>query len=75
MWVMRIQVLEALDTYYRQYNSNVHRGVHALSARATDEYEKSRRKVRGKSHHSDASCSVGHCTLRPLFPPLSRSAG
>ena len=40
-----MQVLEALDTYYKQYNSNVHRGVHNLSARATDAYEAARRKV------------------------------
>ncbi len=32
-------VLDALDEYYQVYNSNVHRGVHALSARATAEYE------------------------------------
>ncbi|PSC68209.1 cysteine desulfurase chloroplastic-like [Micractinium conductrix] len=38
-------VLTALDTYYREYNSNVHRGVHALSARATTEYEAARAKV------------------------------
>jgi len=25
--------------YYKQYNSNVHRGVHTLSAKATDAYE------------------------------------
>lgn len=25
-----VAVLDAMDTYYRQYNSNVHRGVHAL---------------------------------------------
>ncbi|NEP18842.1 MAG: aminotransferase class V-fold PLP-dependent enzyme, partial [Leptolyngbya sp. SIO4C1] len=28
-------VLEALSRYYEQDNANVHRGVHALSARAT----------------------------------------
>ncbi|KAL4447986.1 hypothetical protein ABPG75_005205 [Micractinium tetrahymenae] len=38
-------VLQAMDTYYREYNSNVHRGVHALSARATAEYELAREKV------------------------------
>ncbi|GAB4824137.1 hypothetical protein N2152v2_011183 [Parachlorella kessleri] len=38
-------VLEALDTYYRNYNSNVHRGVHALSAKATTAYEAAREKV------------------------------
>jgi cysteine desulfurase/selenocysteine lyase len=38
-------VLKALQGYYEGYNANVHRGVHALSARATDEYEAARRKV------------------------------
>ncbi len=40
-----IQVLNALRDYYEQYNSNVHRGVHTLSAKATDAYESSRDKV------------------------------
>jgi len=30
---------------YEQYNSNVHRGVHTLSAKATDAYEGSADKV------------------------------
>ena len=38
-------VLDALAGYYAGYNSNVHRGVHALSARATSEYELAREKV------------------------------
>lgn len=41
-----IQVIEALDRYYRQDNSNVHRGVHTLGNRATDGYEGAREKVR-----------------------------
>jgi cysteine desulfurase / selenocysteine lyase len=41
-----VQVIEALDKYYREYNSNVHRGVHTLGTRATDGYEGSREKVR-----------------------------
>ncbi|WP_071460649.1 cysteine desulfurase [Bacillus massilinigeriensis] len=41
-----IQVIEALDRYYREYNSNVHRGVHTLGTRATDGYEGAREKVR-----------------------------
>lgn len=41
-----IQVIEALDKYYREYNSNVHRGVHTLGTRATDGYEGAREKVR-----------------------------
>ena len=41
-----IPVIEAIDHYYRQYNSNVHRGVHTLGTRATDGYEGAREKVR-----------------------------
>jgi cysteine desulfurase/selenocysteine lyase len=35
-------VLRALDKYYREYNSNIHRGVHYLSERATQAYEQGR---------------------------------
>ena len=38
-------VLNALRDYYENYNSNVHRGVHTLSAKATDAYEAARDKV------------------------------
>jgi cysteine desulfurase/selenocysteine lyase len=38
-------VLDALQDYYQQDNSNVHRGVHTLSARATDAYEGAREKI------------------------------
>jgi len=41
-----VQVIEALDKYYREYNSNVHRGVHTLGTMATDHYEGAREKVR-----------------------------
>ena len=41
-----IQVIEAVNDYYRQDNANVHRGVHRLSQRATDAYEGARDKVR-----------------------------
>lgn len=39
-------VIEKLDQYYREYNSNIHRGVHTLSEMATAAYEESREKVR-----------------------------
>jgi cysteine desulfurase/selenocysteine lyase len=42
-----IQVIEAVDQYYRLDNANVHRGVHRLSQRATDAYEGARSKVTG----------------------------
>ena len=38
-------VIQALVDYYEGYNSNVHRGVHALSMEATDRYEEARAKV------------------------------
>jgi len=41
-----LAVLEALEEYYKRYNSNVHRGVHTLSGLATDAYEGARDKVR-----------------------------
>ncbi|WP_462411097.1 cysteine desulfurase [Neobacillus sp. Marseille-QA0830] len=40
------RVIETLEKYYREYNSNVHRGVHTLGTRATDAYEGAREKVR-----------------------------
>lgn len=41
-----LAVIEALDTYYREQNANVHRGVYGLSERATELYEDSRETVR-----------------------------
>jgi cysteine desulfurase/selenocysteine lyase len=38
-------VIEALDRFYRTDNANVHRGLHALSMRATDGYEGARSRV------------------------------
>ncbi|MCL1470646.1 SufS family cysteine desulfurase [Argonema antarcticum] len=40
-----VAVLDAIRNYYEQYNSNVHRGVHTLSGKATDAYEGAREKV------------------------------
>ena len=39
-------VIDALVNYYMTENSNVHRGVHTLSQKATDAYEGAREKVR-----------------------------
>jgi cysteine desulfurase/selenocysteine lyase len=38
-------VIESLSRYYREENSNIHRGVHYLSERATAAYEDARRKI------------------------------
>ncbi|MFC1536324.1 cysteine desulfurase [Pseudomonadota bacterium] len=39
-------VIDAIRNYYEHDNANVHRGVHALSERATAAYEASREKLR-----------------------------
>ncbi len=38
-------VIDRISRFYAEENSNVHRGVHALSERATDAYEDARRTV------------------------------
>ena len=38
-------VIDALTGYYTTLNSNIHRGAHYLAAKATDEYEQTRRAV------------------------------
>lgn len=38
-------VLDVVRSYYEHENANVHRGLHTLSARATEHYEKSRQRV------------------------------
>ena len=40
-------VIEALDHYYKMDNSNVHRGAHTLSDRATIAFENARKTVQG----------------------------
>lgn len=39
------QVIEALVRYYETSNANIHRGIHTLAVRATEQYEDSRRRV------------------------------
>ena len=46
------QVIESMNHYYRNYNANVHRGVHTLSEEATEAYEKAHEAV-GKLIHAD----------------------
>ena len=48
-------VLDALSRFYATDNSNVHRGVHLLSQRATEDYEDARRKVQ----------TLSECRSRP----------
>jgi len=39
------QVIQKIVDYYEKYNSNIHRGLHSLSADATNQYELSRKKI------------------------------
>ncbi|HEX5589426.1 MAG TPA: cysteine desulfurase [Candidatus Limnocylindrales bacterium] len=39
------QVIEAVDTYYREYNANVHRGIYEIGERSTAAYEQARAAV------------------------------
>lgn len=48
-----LSVMHALETFHEEYNANVHRAVHALSSRATREYEAARDKVRRFINASD----------------------
>lgn len=40
-----LAVIEAVNTYYRCYNANVHRGIYDLSEKASEAYERARKKV------------------------------
>jgi cysteine desulfurase/selenocysteine lyase len=40
-----LAVIEATSRFYREFNANVHRGVHTLSQEATELYEDARRKL------------------------------
>src|SRR6185369_17371886 len=57
-----VQVLNALDDYYRRYNANVHRGLYLLSEEATEAYEEARKKVArfiGARHSSEVIFTRG----------------
>ena len=40
-----LPVIDAISDYYKHTNANIHRGVHALSQEATDQYEAAREKI------------------------------
>ena len=39
-------VIDAVDTYYREYNANVHRGIYTIGEKATAAYEEAARQGR-----------------------------
>jgi len=40
-----VQVLQAMDDYYKSHNANIHRGAYSLSLEATDAYEGARANI------------------------------
>lgn len=46
-----VQVIDAIDEYYRATNANIHRGIHTLAEEATSKYESARQRI-GKFIHS-----------------------
>lgn len=40
-----VQVIEAMNAYYRRSNANIHRGVHTLAEEATALYEDARQRI------------------------------
>lgn len=40
-----LPVIEAISDYYKNTNANIHRGVHALSQEATEQFEEARKKI------------------------------
>lgn len=49
-----LAVMKAIEQYYRHDNSNIHRGVHTLSERATVDYEKVRESARNFLNAADS---------------------
>jgi cysteine desulfurase/selenocysteine lyase len=39
-------VIEGISNYYKNYNANIHRGIHTLAEKATEEFEETRMLIR-----------------------------
>ncbi|CAL5081346.1 unnamed protein product [Urochloa decumbens] len=68
-------VMKTLDEYYRSYNSNVHRDIHTLSAKATDAYEGARRKVANFVNAADSRETVFTHNATAAINLVARSWG
>ena len=68
-------VLDALRRYYEHDNANVHRGVHALSERATEAYEGAREKVRAFLNAASIDAKSSSRATRPRASTSSRARG
>ncbi|HLD05420.1 MAG TPA: cysteine desulfurase [Candidatus Nanoarchaeia archaeon] len=59
-------VIDAISTYYKENNSNVHRGLHTLSEVATQQYEESRSIVAKFIHAQPEEIVFTHNTTESL---------
>ena len=56
------QVIDVISNYYKENNSNIHRGLHSLSADATNKYENSRLIIKnhfGAAHEHEIIFTSG----------------
>ena len=56
------QVIDVISNYYKENNSNIHRGLHSLSADATNKYENSRSIIKnhfGAAHEHEIIFTSG----------------
>ena len=56
------EVIDLQDELYREYNANIHRGVHHLSGVMTDKYEAARERIRafiGAEHREEVVFTSG----------------
>ncbi len=56
------QVIDVISNYYKENNSNIHRGLHSLSADATSKYENSRTTIKnhfGAAHEHEIIFTSG----------------
>jgi len=56
------QVIDSISNYYKENNSNIHRGLHSLSADATNKYENSRSIIKnhfGAAHEHEIIFTSG----------------
>ena len=57
-----IQVIDSISNYYKNYNSNIHRGLHSLSVDATNKFEETRLKIKehfGITHNHEIIFTSG----------------
>ena len=57
-----IQVIDTISNFYKNYNSNIHRGLHSLSVDATNKFEETRLKVKehfGITHNHEIIFTSG----------------